>query len=195
MLLDDVSLHLGYWEVLSLPAQFQIAHVKKDDTFFRTPDSYYFSHQKTGALMSRVTMDVAQVAQIFSARFAGAVLEGSQLLVYLTIIFLVQWKLALSSVLVLSLLIFPIMIFQAKINFVDFYNNLDQKFLFFYFFYIAQTYSSFSFFATSSRIFHASFFPQLIFVSFAPKVLRTKTGVSMLSRICREDGKKTKKSY
>lgn len=76
----------------------------------------YFSHQKTGVLMSQVTMDVAQVAQIFSARFAGAVLEGSQLFVYITIIFIVQWQLALSSVLILSLLIFPIMIVGRKIR-------------------------------------------------------------------------------
>ncbi len=76
----------------------------------------YFSHQKTGDLMSRVTSDVAQVAQIFSARFAGAVLEGSQLIVYIGVIFLVQWKLAISSVLVLSLLIFPVTFFGRKIR-------------------------------------------------------------------------------
>lgn len=46
MLLDDVSLYLGYWEDLLLPAQFQIVRVKKGDTFFRTPDNYYSLHQK-----------------------------------------------------------------------------------------------------------------------------------------------------
>ncbi len=76
----------------------------------------YFSHQKTGILMSRVTMDVAQVAEIFSARFAAAVLEGGQLFVYAGLIFLVQWKLALGSLLVLSLLIFPITSFGRKIR-------------------------------------------------------------------------------
>jgi len=76
----------------------------------------YFAHERTGALMSRVTNDVAVIAQVFSARFAGAVLEGSQLLVYIGIIFLLQWKLALLSMLLFSLLVVPVMVIGRKIR-------------------------------------------------------------------------------
>lgn len=76
----------------------------------------YFSHQKTGALMSRITMDVAIVAEVFSARFAGAILESFQLLVYVGLILLVQWQLASLSVLLFLILILPVMIIGRKIR-------------------------------------------------------------------------------
>jgi len=76
----------------------------------------FFTHHRTGGLMSRVTNDVAQVAQVFSARFAGALLEGSQLLVYAAIIFIVAWKLALLAFLLFAILILPVMIYGRKIR-------------------------------------------------------------------------------
>lgn len=76
----------------------------------------FFTHHRTGGLMSRVTNDVAQVAQVFSARFAGALLEGSQLVVYAAIIFLVQWKLAILASVLFAVLIVPVMIYGRKIR-------------------------------------------------------------------------------
>lgn len=76
----------------------------------------YFAHERTGDLMSRITSDVGMLAQLFSGRFAGGSLEGIQVLIYMTIIILIQWKLALLSLGVFLFMILPILIVGRKIR-------------------------------------------------------------------------------
>lgn len=76
----------------------------------------YFAHERTGALMSRITSDVGTIAQVFTGRFSGASLEGLQVIVYAAIIVFIQWKLAILALGLFLFLILPILIVGRKIR-------------------------------------------------------------------------------
>ncbi len=63
----------------------------------------YFSRERVGALMSRVTNDVNILLELLSGRFASTLKDSMQLFLYLGILIVIDWKLA-----ALSLVVFPI---------------------------------------------------------------------------------------
>ncbi len=69
----------------------------------------YFARERVGALMTRVTNDVNILLELLSGRFASTLNDSMQLFVYLSIILVIDWKLALSALLVMPFAMIPIL--------------------------------------------------------------------------------------
>ncbi len=76
----------------------------------------YFNRERVGALMSRVSNDVNQLLELLSGRFANAVKDGMQLFLYLSIIFVLNWKLASISLILLPFVMLPIVRIGKRIR-------------------------------------------------------------------------------
>ncbi len=68
----------------------------------------FFSHRKTGQIISRVTNDVQPVKVALGEQLCDFLFESSQVIMYASIIFFIHWKLALISLVILPLLLYPI---------------------------------------------------------------------------------------
>ena len=77
--------------------------------------SFFYSHS-TGRLISRVTNDVEKIQFAASTNLADALKQGLNLVVFLAIIFYADWKLALGSVLIAPIIIWPSRFFGKKIR-------------------------------------------------------------------------------
>ena len=75
----------------------------------------FFSHGKTGALMSRVTADVQMILEIISGRFASTLIELPKFIVYAAIVIIIDWKLVVALAL-LPVIILPIVLIGKKIR-------------------------------------------------------------------------------
>ena len=75
----------------------------------------FFSHGKTGALMSRVTSDVQMILEIISGRFASTLIELPKFVIYCTILIIIDWKLVIALVL-LPVIVLPIILIGKKIR-------------------------------------------------------------------------------
>ncbi len=75
----------------------------------------FFSHGKTGALMSRVTSDVQMILEIISGRFASTLIELPKFIIYATILIIIDWKLVIALVL-LPVIVLPIILIGKKIR-------------------------------------------------------------------------------
>ena len=69
----------------------------------------YFNRERVGALMTRVTNDVNILLELLSGRFANTLQDSMQLFLYLGIIFVLDWKLALIALLVFPFVMLPIL--------------------------------------------------------------------------------------
>ncbi len=75
----------------------------------------FFAHGRTGALMSRVTADVQMILEIVSGRFASTMIEFPKLIVYITIVIIIDWKLVIALTL-LPVIVLPIVIIGKKLR-------------------------------------------------------------------------------
>ncbi len=69
----------------------------------------YFNRERVGALMTRVTNDVSILLELLSGRFANALQDSMQLFLYVGIIFVLDWKLACTALLVFPFMMLPIL--------------------------------------------------------------------------------------
>jgi subfamily B ATP-binding cassette protein MsbA len=76
----------------------------------------FFSRSSTGEIMARLTLDVNLLGDTVIGPFSQALREPFYILSFGTLLFLINWKLALLSVLVLPLAIIPIVAFGKKIR-------------------------------------------------------------------------------
>ncbi len=76
----------------------------------------YFNRERVGALMTRVSNDVNQLLELLSGRFANSVKDGMQLFLYLSIIFVLNWKLASVSLILLPFVMLPIVRIGKRIR-------------------------------------------------------------------------------
>jgi subfamily B ATP-binding cassette protein MsbA len=77
--------------------------------------SFFHSHS-TGRLISRVTNDVEKIQFAASTNLADGLKQGLNLCVFLAIIFYADWKLALGSILITPIIIWPSRFFGKKIR-------------------------------------------------------------------------------
>lgn len=75
----------------------------------------FYTREKTGNLMSRVTSDVQMILEIVSGRFASTLIEFPKLFVYATIIIIIDWKLVV-ALLFVPLIVLPIIILGKKLR-------------------------------------------------------------------------------
>lgn len=68
----------------------------------------YFTHKRSGELVSRITNDVKLVENAVSYGSADLIYQGLQVVLFTTLIFVIHPKLALVSILLLPLISFPI---------------------------------------------------------------------------------------
>ena len=68
----------------------------------------FFSQRRTGQIISRITNDVQPVKVVLGEQLCDFLFEISQVAMYSTIIFFIHWKLALISLVILPLLLYPI---------------------------------------------------------------------------------------
>jgi len=68
----------------------------------------FFSQRRTGQIISRITNDVQPVKVALGEQLCDFLFEMSQVVMYASIIFFIHWKLALFSLVILPLLLYPI---------------------------------------------------------------------------------------
>ena len=68
----------------------------------------FFSKRRTGQIISRITHDAQPVKIALGEQLCDFVFQTSQVVMYAAIIFFIHWKLALVSLLIFPLLLFPI---------------------------------------------------------------------------------------
>lgn len=76
----------------------------------------FFGHNKTGVLISRLTNDVGMLFYAISGRLATNILQFSQVFLYLFIIVVFGWKLALWGVVLFSVIVLPVSMLGRKIR-------------------------------------------------------------------------------
>ncbi|RJP57081.1 MAG: ABC transporter ATP-binding protein [Candidatus Auribacter fodinae] len=75
----------------------------------------FYTQERTGNLMSRVTSDVQMILEIVSGRFASTLIEFPKLFVYSFIIIIVDWKLVVAMALV-PFIVAPIIMIGKKLR-------------------------------------------------------------------------------
>lgn len=68
----------------------------------------FFVHGKAGEITSRLLYDVNLLRNLFVSHLPGIIFEGTLAVVYLVIIFVIDWKLSLLSILIFPPLLYPI---------------------------------------------------------------------------------------
>ncbi|MCK5708334.1 MAG: ABC transporter ATP-binding protein [Candidatus Aureabacteria bacterium] len=81
----------------------------------------YFSKSRIGELMSRITNDVNLIHEVFSGRFMINIKDAVQVVPFLIIIFIIDWKLSFLCLTVLPFLLVPVSIIGRKIR------NISRK--------------------------------------------------------------------
>ncbi len=76
----------------------------------------FYSRQRTGELVSRITNDVGIVQASLSAHIADLIYQSLQIVVYLAIVFLIHWRLALVSLVLLPVILFPVLRITGKLR-------------------------------------------------------------------------------
>lgn len=76
----------------------------------------FFSHQRTGELASRITNDVSIIQQSFSSDIADLVYQSLQIILFLAVVFLVHWRLAIVSLVLLPLILMPVLRITGKLR-------------------------------------------------------------------------------
>jgi subfamily B ATP-binding cassette protein MsbA len=68
----------------------------------------YFSKERVGVLMSRITNDVNVLLDLLSGRFATSIKDSMQIFLYMSIIVVIEWKLAVIALIIMPFVIYPI---------------------------------------------------------------------------------------
>lgn len=68
----------------------------------------YFSKERVGVLMSRITNDVNVLLDLLSGRFATSLKDSMQIFLYMSIIVVIEWRLAVIALIILPFVIYPI---------------------------------------------------------------------------------------
>jgi len=76
----------------------------------------FFARSSTGALMSRITNDVNQIQQAVSETLGDLLREGLSLIAFAALLFVMDWQLALVTVLIAPLAIHPLVRFGKRIR-------------------------------------------------------------------------------
>ncbi|MDP8262807.1 MAG: ABC transporter ATP-binding protein [Candidatus Ancaeobacter aquaticus] len=69
----------------------------------------YFSKERVGVLMARITNDVNILLELLSGRFASSLKDAMQILLYTTIIVVIDYKLALVALVILPVVAYPVL--------------------------------------------------------------------------------------
>ena len=97
----------------------------------------YFSEKQTGALLSRITYDVAMLQDSVAVALTDFLFYPFQLLIYIGFIFSIHWKLALLSLVLIPLITFPVIRIGKRLRKVSLYamesmadlNNVLHEFI------------------------------------------------------------------
>ena len=76
----------------------------------------FFGKNRTGELISRITNDVGMLLYAVSGRFATNILQVFQVLLYVFIVIVFGWKLALTAVVMFSVIMLPISMIGRKVR-------------------------------------------------------------------------------
>ncbi|HRZ87233.1 MAG TPA: ABC transporter ATP-binding protein [bacterium] len=76
----------------------------------------YFSKERVGVLMARITNDVNVLLDLLSGRFATSLKDAMQIFLYLSIIVVIEWKLAIVALVILPFVIYPIIKVGSRIR-------------------------------------------------------------------------------
>jgi ATP-binding cassette, subfamily B, bacterial MsbA len=76
----------------------------------------YFSHQRGGELMSRITNDVLQVGTAISSGLVDLIYQSLQVIVFAGLIFFIHIRLALVAIVILPLISFPIVMISKTLK-------------------------------------------------------------------------------
>jgi len=112
----------GLFTVLSSFFMKAVGHkvVKKlrDDLYTRLiyQSSSFFDHANTGDLMSRLTIDVDRIQQAVSGSLGDFVEESFILVALLVNVFVIDWQLALTSLVITPLAVIPLAVFSRKLK-------------------------------------------------------------------------------
>lgn len=112
----------GVFTVLSSFFMKAVGHkvVKKlrDDMFSRLifQSSSFFDHVNTGDLMSRLTNDVDRIQQAVSGSLGDFVEEFFILIALLINVFMIDWQLALTSLVITPLAVIPLAVFSRQLK-------------------------------------------------------------------------------
>lgn len=76
----------------------------------------YYSRQRTGELVSRITNDVGAIQSSISANITDLIYQSLQVIMFLVIVFFIYWRLALVSLVLLPLILFPVLRITGKLR-------------------------------------------------------------------------------
>lgn len=76
----------------------------------------FFSRKKTGELTSRIVVDVSMLDHVLSRELQVMVLSISQIIIFLTIVLLIDWKLTLISLFIFPVMLLPILNLSKKLR-------------------------------------------------------------------------------
>jgi len=76
----------------------------------------FYSRQRTGELMSRVTNDTVYISQAISSGLADLLFQSMQVLMFTFLVFRIYWKLALFSLILFPLILYPVIRMGKKIK-------------------------------------------------------------------------------
>lgn len=80
----------------------------------------FFSERRTGQIISRITNDVQPVKIALGEELCDFLFEISQVAIYAAIIFFIHWKLALISLIILPILLYPIIRIGQRLRKITF---------------------------------------------------------------------------
>ncbi|MCL5408498.1 MAG: ABC transporter ATP-binding protein/permease [Candidatus Omnitrophica bacterium] len=76
----------------------------------------FFTRKRTGEITTRITYDVGLVSNIFSREIPLIFMKSIESIFYLLVIFFIDWKLSLSVIIILPIIIFPILNLGKKLR-------------------------------------------------------------------------------
>ncbi len=76
----------------------------------------FYSRQRAGELVSRITNDVGVVQGSISANITDLIYQSLQIVLFLTIVFLIHWRLAIVSLVLLPLILLPVLRITGRLR-------------------------------------------------------------------------------
>ncbi|MCX7706218.1 MAG: ABC transporter ATP-binding protein/permease [bacterium] len=76
----------------------------------------FFSRKKTGELTSRIVVDVSMLDHVLSREIPVMVLSICQIIIFLTIVLLIDWKLTLMALVIFPVMLLPILNLSKKLR-------------------------------------------------------------------------------
>ena len=83
---------------------------------FQSLDLDYFSHKRSGELLSRITNDVAMVENAVSYGFSDLVYQSLQIVLFSCIVIFIYWRLAIVAILMIPFISTPIILVGRRLR-------------------------------------------------------------------------------